>query len=175
MPLLKGGRVSEDAWTSVGDDDALSESGALLVTLKRWQAEREALRARNGAVGIRLPNSADVATIAADLDRIELVALEFPKFNDGRAFSQARQLRERYGYAGELRATGQVLRDQLLFMARCGFDAFELAKGEPVAAWEAAIVEFSVFYQPTGDGRPTARALRRVTAPQPREPAEAVD
>lgn len=164
MPLLKGGRVSEDAWTAAGDDDALPESSALLVTLKRWQAERESLRGRNGGLGIRLSNSAEVAAIAGDLDRVELVALEFPRFNDGRAFSQARQLRERYGYAGELRATGQVLRDQLLFMARRGFDAFELAKGEPAAAWEAAIAEFSVFYQPTGDGRPTARELRRAEA-----------
>jgi uncharacterized protein (DUF934 family) len=162
--LLKEGRVSEDAWTPVGDEDALPDSGPLLVTLKRWQGERESLRARNDAIGIRLPNSAPVEAIADDLDRIELVALEFPKFNDGRAFSQARQLRERYGYAGELRATGQVLRDQLLFMARCGFDAFEVAKGEPVSAWEAAIAEFSVFYQPTGDGRPPARALRRAEA-----------
>ena len=164
MPLLKDGRLAADPWTAVNDGDALPDSGALLVTLKRWQDEREALRARNDAIGIRLPNSAPLEAIADDLDRIELVALEFPKFSDGRAFSQARQLRERHGYTGELRATGQVLRDQLLFMARCGFDAFELAKGEPVQAWEAAIAEFSVFYQPTGDGRPTARVRRRAEA-----------
>jgi uncharacterized protein (DUF934 family) len=114
---------------------------------------------------VQLPNSAAVETISADLDRIELVTLHFPKFNDGRAFSQARQLRERHGFKGELRATGQVLRDQLLFMARCGFDAFEIAKGEPVEAWEAALAEFTVFYQPTGDGRAVASGLRRVRQP----------
>jgi uncharacterized protein (DUF934 family) len=165
MSLLKAGRLVEDTWTAVTDDAAVPVAGPLLVSLARWEKEREALRARNGAVGVRLPNSAAVEEIADDLDRIELIALHFPKFNDGRAFSQARQLRERHGFKGELRATGQVLRDQLIFMARCGFDAFEVAKGEPVAAWEAALAEFTVFYQPTGDGRAVASSLRRVRQP----------
>lgn len=156
MPLLKRGRVAEDAWTPVGDEDALPDSGALLVTLKRWQGEREALRARNDAIGIRLPNSAPVEAIADDLDRIELVALEFPKFNDGRAFSQARQLRERHGYTGELRATGQVLRDQFVFMSRAGFDTFEVKKDADADAFAETMKRYSVFYQPTGDGRVTA-------------------
>lgn len=165
MSLLKGGRVSEDAWVPVADDAALPSSGAVLVSLARWRNERETLRGRNAPVGVRLANSAAVDAIAADLDRLALVTLEFPKFNDGRAFSQARLLRERHGYAGELRATGQVLRDQLLFMARCGFDAFEIAKGEPVEAWERALSEFTVFYQPTGDGRAPASALRGARTP----------
>jgi uncharacterized protein (DUF934 family) len=165
MSLLKNGRLVKDAWTAVADDTALPVAGPLLVSLARWRTERQALRARNDAVGVQLPNSAAVEEIAEDLDRIELIALHFPKFNDGRAFSQARQLRERHGFKGELRATGQVLRDQLLFMARCGFDAFEVAKGEPVEAWEAALAEFTVFYQPTGDGRTVATGLRRVRQP----------
>jgi uncharacterized protein (DUF934 family) len=169
MSLLKDGALARDPWVAVGDDAPLPEAGAPIVSLARWQRDRAALRARNGALGVRLPNSAAVEAIADDLDRLALVALEFPKFNDGRAFSQARLLRERYGYAGELRATGQVLRDQLLFMARCGFDAFEVAKGEPVAAWAQALTEFTVFYQPTGDGRATASALRH------RRRAEAAD
>jgi uncharacterized protein (DUF934 family) len=162
MSLLKDGQVITDPWTAVADDGALPLDGAVLVSLGRWQKERDVLRTRNGAIGVRLPNSASVDAIATDLDRIELVVLEFPKFNDGRAFSQARQLRERHRYAGELRATGQVLRDQFLFMARCGFGAFEVSKGEPVDAWRRALAEFSVFYQPTGDDRATAGALRRV-------------
>lgn len=165
MSLLKGGRVSADAWVPIADDTALPSSGPVLVSLARWQNERETLRGRNAPVGVRLANSAAVDAIAADLDRLDLIALEFPKFNDGRAFSQARLLRERHGYAGELRATGQVLRDQLLFMARCGFDAFEIAKGEPVEAWERALAEFTVFYQPTGDGRAPAGALRGTRQP----------
>jgi uncharacterized protein (DUF934 family) len=165
MSLLKAGRLTNDTWTVLTDDAALPAGGPLLVSLARWEKERELLRTRNDAIGVQLPNSAAVETISADLDRIELVTLHFPKFNDGRAFSQARQLRERHGFKGELRATGQVLRDQLLFMARCGFDAFEIAKGEPVEAWEAALAEFTVFYQPTGDGRAVASGLRRVRQP----------
>jgi uncharacterized protein (DUF934 family) len=166
MSLLKAGRLVDDTWIAVADDTALPADAALVVSLARWQKERESLRARNGAVGVQLPNAAPVEAVAGDLDRLELIALHFPKFNDGRAFSQARQLRERHGYQGELRATGQVLRDQLMFMARCGFDAFEVAKGEPIAAWEAALAEFTVFYQPTGDGRAPAAALRRTKQPE---------
>jgi len=161
MSLLKRGALALDPWVAIADDASLPEARSPIVSLARWQRERVALRARNGAIGVRLPNSAAVEEIAGDLDRLALVALEFPKFNDGRAFSQARLLRERYSYRGELRATGQVLRDQLLFMARCGFDAFEIAKGDPVESWQQALAAFTVFYQPTGDGRPPAATLRR--------------
>ena len=161
MPLLKRGEVAADPWVAVTDEAALPEATPVVVSLARWQRDRAALRARNHPVGVRLPNGAPVEAIAADLDRLGLVVLEFPKFNDGRAFSQARQLRERHGYQGELRATGQVLRDQLMFMLRCGFDAFDIAGGDPSAAWQKALVEFSVFYQPTGDRRATIAALRR--------------
>jgi uncharacterized protein (DUF934 family) len=84
------------------------------------------------------------------------VALVFPTFRDGRAYSQARLLRERYGYRGELRATGQVLRDQFVFMLRAGFTAFEVKKDSDAAAFLATVKRYSVFYQPTGDGRVTA-------------------
>ena len=161
MSLLKDGALVPDGWVAVGDDESLPDAHAPIVSLARWQRDRVALRARNGAIGVRLPNAAPVEAIAGDLDRLALVALEFPKFTDGRAFSQARLLRERYGFTGELRATGQVLRDQLPFMARCGFDAFEIAKGDPVEAWQQALAAVTVVYQPTGDGHPTAASLRR--------------
>jgi uncharacterized protein (DUF934 family) len=90
------------------------------------------------------------------LDRLAAVALVFPSFRDGRAYSQARLLRERYGFEGELRATGQVLRDQFVFMLRAGFDAFEVKKDSDAAAFAATSKRYSVFYQPTGDGRITA-------------------
>ncbi len=89
-----------------------------------------------------------------------MIALEFPSFGDGRAYSYARLLRERHGYRGELRAVGNVLRDQALFMRRCGFDAFEVAEGTGIAGWREALGEISVFYQPTEDGRPATPALR---------------
>jgi uncharacterized protein (DUF934 family) len=161
MPLLKGGAVVDDPWVAFADDAATPPSGPVIVSHARWLRERDALRARNGDVGVALPNATSAADIVHDLDRLALVTLEFPKFSDGRAYSQARLLRERYAYRGELRATGRVLRDQLLFMVRCGFDAFEIAHDDPVAAWEQALAQFTVFYQPTGDGRPTAMDQRR--------------
>ena len=106
------------------------------------------------------PNDRNVAELAPHLDRLALVALVFPNFRDGRAYSQARLLRERYGFRGELRATGEVLRDQFLFLARAGFDAFEVKKDADAAAFAAAIARYSVFYQPTGDGRPSALRAR---------------
>jgi uncharacterized protein (DUF934 family) len=150
MPLLKDGRLVDDPWQRVGDDEPLPADAPALLSYARWRAEREALAGRNVPVGVRVPNTVDVGLLAPDLDRFGVIALEFPKFNDGRAYSQARLLRERYGYRGELRATGAVLRDQLVFMRRCGFDAFELVSRDPEAAWRAAMGEISVFYQPAG-------------------------
>ena len=89
------------------------------------------------------------------------MALEFPKFGDGRAFSYARLLRERYGFTGEVRAVGEVLYDQLVFMHRCGFDAFEIAADDAAGRWLQALGEISVWYQPTADGRPSAMSLRQ--------------
>ena len=102
------------------------------------------------------PNNRDVANLVVHLDRLAVVALVFPTFRDGRAYSQARILRERHDYRGELRATGQVLRDQFMFMLRAGFDAFEVKKDSDAKAFASTAKRYSVFYQPTGDGRITA-------------------
>jgi uncharacterized protein (DUF934 family) len=161
MPLLKDGAIIDDRWRHLADDDPLPGTDAVIVSLARWRADR-ALAGRPGPLGLALKNSEPVQPLASELHRFELIALEFPKFTDGRAYSQARLLRERLGFAGELRATGQVLPDQLLFMQRCGFDAFEIAKGDPLAAWRRALASFSVFYQPAGDGRRSVTSLRRV-------------
>lgn len=160
MPLLKDGAVAADPWQRVNQDEALPADGPVVVPFARWQSERETLVGRNAPLGVRLGNTDDVTALADDLDRIELVVLEFPKFSDGRAYSQARILRERFDYRGELRAAGNVLRDQLLFMQRCGFDAFELANDQPTQAWVSAVNEFTVFYQPTGDGRASVMQRR---------------
>jgi uncharacterized protein (DUF934 family) len=94
------------------------------------------------------------------LDRFAVVALEFPVFTDGRAFTSARLLRERYGYTGEVRAVGNVLRDQVLFMLRCGFDAFEMKSDDAAENWRAAIAEIDVFYQAAADRRTRVVELR---------------
>ncbi len=160
MPLIKDDRIVEDPWVTVADDDVLPEGAPAIVSLARWRAEGEVLAGRNAPLGIRLRADEPPGEIAADLERFQVIALEFPKFGDGRAYSYARLLRERHGYRGELRAVGDVLRDQALFMRRCGFDAFEVDEGTDVAGWREALGEISVFYQPTEDGRPAAPALR---------------
>ena len=159
MPLVRNGAVTSDPFTFVPDDEGLPE-GAILVSAERFAEEADALLRRNAPLGITWPNNRDVAELQPYLHRLDLIALAFPKFRDGRAFSQARLLRERYGFTGEIRATGDVLQDQLLLMVRSGFDGFALAKAADADAFDAALKRYSVFYQPTGDGRRTVRAAR---------------
>lgn len=148
--IIKNRQIIEDSWRQVADDAELP-AGPIIVTLARWRRERAALAERGEPVGVRLPNTVNVAELAEDLARWPVVALEFPRFADGRAFSQARLLRERYGYRGEIRAVGDVLRDQLLFMARSGFDAFEVRADRSLEDALEAFGEFSVSYQPGAD------------------------
>lgn len=161
MPLIRNGTVSEDAMVFLADDAPAPESGGIIVSLTRWMNERDALSRRAGQVGVRVEPGEDVTSLEADLARLSLVALAFPKFTDGRSYSKARILRERFGFAGEIRAVGQVLRDQLMFMARCGIDSFEVADEAEAARWEALIRAYPGYYQPAGDARPTLWELRR--------------
>ncbi|QTL04613.1 DUF934 domain-containing protein [Aquabacter sp. L1I39] len=160
MPLVKNGAVVPDAFTHTDAQSALPE-GPVIVPLSRLLAEHETLLGGNRPVGVAVSNDADVTTLAPFIDALSVVVLSFPKFRDGRAYSQARLLRERLRYGGELRASGNVLRDQILLMARCGFDAFEIDKPSDVGAFASALATYSVFYQPTGDGRAIALDLRR--------------
>jgi uncharacterized protein (DUF934 family) len=156
MPLVKDGKTSGDAFIHVADDTEIPAEGAILVSATRFIADAEALLRRAGKLGVIWPNNRDLDDLVPWLDRLAVVALVFPSFRDGRAYSQARLLRERHGYRGELRATGQVLRDQFLFMLRAGFDAFEVKKDSDAEAFANTVKRYSVFYQPTGDGRLTA-------------------
>src|SRR5690606_27623700 len=122
MPLLKDGKVAADSWAPLAEGAEMPQ-GDVIVTLEQWLAGRERLRGHNGRLGLRLKSDQSPAQLADDLQHFALIALEFPRFGDGRAYSYARLLRERYAFEGELRAVGNVLRDQLLFMLRCGFDA----------------------------------------------------
>jgi len=156
MPLVKNGKIAADIFVHVPDGAELPGDGALLVSAARLLEDPEALLRRPGKLGVIWPNNRDVDDLVPFLDRLAAVALVFPTFRDGRAYSQARLLRERHGYDGELRATGQVLRDQFMFMLRAGFDALEARKQSDVEAFATTAKRYSVFYQPTGDGRLTA-------------------
>jgi uncharacterized protein (DUF934 family) len=109
---------------------------------------------------VSLANTDPVEDLAPHVGRLRLIVLDFPKFSDGRAYSQARLLRGRLGYAGELRATGNVLQDQLPFMLRCGFDSFESEQKGFAEALAKARTLFSVVYQPAEDDRAPASLLR---------------
>jgi uncharacterized protein (DUF934 family) len=148
--VIKNREIIEDRWQHLADDADLPP-GPVIVSLARWKRERATLLERGEPVGVRLPNTANVSELAEDLPKLAVVALEFPKFADGRAHSQARLLRERHGYRGELRAVGDVLRDQLFFMARNGFDAFELRPDRCLEDALEAFGEFSDSYQPAAD------------------------
>ncbi len=161
MLLIKFDRLVRDTWRHVEDGEALPGDAPVIVSLERWRVERDALIRRDAPLGIRLAADQSSDDIADDLDRFALVALDFPKFTDGRAYSTARLLREQHGFEGEVRATGQVLRDQFHFMWRCGFDAFEVASTDALEAWHKAMGELSLSYQPAADDRIPAHALRR--------------
>ena len=160
MPLVKRGEITRDDFVHVGEDLPLPEDGAVLVSATRFLADPELLLRHEGRIGVIWPNGRDIDALVPYLDRLATIALVFPTFRDGRAYSQARLLRERLGYQGELRATGAVFLDQLPFLLRCGFSSFESDQKGFGEALEKARTLFSVVYQPVGDGRATAAELR---------------
>jgi len=160
MALVKDGALVDDPFLSVQGEEASPSGGPIIVSLAQWQAHREELQGRAAPVGVRLKSDESPELIAADLKYFALVALEFPSFRDGRPYSYARLLRERYGFTGELRAVGDVLLEQLGFMIRTGFNAFELDSEDPLRDFQIAAADLSVWYQPTADGRRTATDLR---------------
>ena len=133
----------------------------MIVSLGCWQASREALLQRDEQVGIRLRSDEPPDLIGAGLEKLAVIALEFPAFRDGRAYSYARLLRERFGYQGELRAVGDVLLEQLHYMERVGFNAFEILSDDPLTDFDIATNDFTTWYQASGDDRRPVPALRQ--------------
>ncbi|MCB1883743.1 MAG: DUF934 domain-containing protein [Geminicoccaceae bacterium] len=165
MPLLKKGVFVEDAWIFVADDVPIPSKGPIVVGLDRLEAEGDAI-APARRLGVRLKAGERVERLAPHLQRLDLVALEFPVFSDGRAFSAAAMLRKRMGFAGEIRATGQVRVDLHPFMRRTGFDAFQIEDDARVLrSWRDADIAVDLAYQPddaTRDGPlPVWEARRR--------------
>jgi uncharacterized protein (DUF934 family) len=157
--LLKDGGFADDTFTPVADDAALPE-GPAIVSLARFQKERETLLERNSPLGVRLASSENPELLGDDVNRLSLVVLEFPKFRDGRAFSWARILRTRLGFKGEVRAVGDFLLDQMNYQKRVGFDAWEVPDNFALEMFQHALTEMTNVYQPSTDGRKTIRQLR---------------
>jgi len=160
MALLKDGKVTADTYTDVSGQDTVPANGAIIVSLEQWRENKDTLSARSDALGIVLRSNEKPELITDELQRFSVIALDFPAFGDGRAYSYARLLRDRYGYTGELRAVGDVLLEQLHFMHRVGFNAFQLESADAAKQWEVAAGDISVWYQPTGDGRDAVIQLR---------------
>ena len=159
MPLIRNGEVVEDIYTTVGDDAPLPD-GAAIVSLNRLRRDREALFERNTTLGVKLASDQSPEALGSDLERLSLIVLEFPRFRDGRPFSWSRLLRTRLRFKGEIRASGDFLYDQLAFMTRVGFDAFELPAAITPELFRRAMTELTNVYQPSADGRTTIREMR---------------
>jgi uncharacterized protein (DUF934 family) len=157
--LFKSGTFSADTFNAVADDAALPD-GPVIVSLARFEKDRESLLARNTILGVRLKSDENPKRLGDDVNRLSLVALEFPKFRDGRAFSWARMLRTKLGFKGEIRAVGDFLFDQLSYQHRVGFDAWEVPDHFTAEMFAKALAEMTNVYQPAADGKKTIRELR---------------
>jgi uncharacterized protein (DUF934 family) len=169
--LIRQRRIVADSWRLLergasGELPEVPREGQAIVPLALWLAHREAFLACPGALGVWLDANEGPEAIAGDLARLSVIAVNFPKFGDGRGYSTARLLRERYGYKGELRAIGDVLHDHLLFMEQCGFDAFALREDQDSEEALGAFHDFSEGYQ-TSVQRPLPLFRRRLAAGKP--------
>ncbi|HTT82443.1 MAG TPA: phosphoadenylyl-sulfate reductase [Rhizomicrobium sp.] len=164
MLLIRNGEIVTDDFVALHDDAPITVKGAIILSAARFLADPMLVKQRAAPIGVAWPNNRPVAELAPYLDRLALVALNFPTFRDGRAYGQARQLREQHRFAGELRATGDVLRDQFLFMLRAGFDSFEVRKDADAAAFPEVVSRYSVFYQRSAGGAAIAAVSRRSQA-----------
>ncbi len=149
MAFFKDSAFFADTWRRLGIEEAIPQDGHVMLTVDQWQSHRVAYQNANGPLGLFIPPDVLLAKLDIDFSRFSLIALEFPKYVDGRAYSMARQLRDDYKFTGELRATGDVLFDQLQLMMRCGFDSFEINDASTIKLLEAAHrAPLTHFYQP---------------------------
>ena len=152
--LIKGDALIKETWHLLPAEttlEGLSNSDDLIVPLNLWLDHAHALKARDGGLGVWLNSDEEVEAIADDLEHFQVIALNFPVFSDGRSYSNARLLRDRYGYEGEVRAIGDVLRDQLFLMKRCGFDAFVIREDRNAEEALESLKDFSEVYQAATD------------------------
>jgi phosphoadenosine phosphosulfate reductase len=149
MALFRNGGFAEDDWHLLTEEESLPLDGKVILSLALWDRYRDDALASNVPLGLQLEPARSAATIAKDISRFDLIAIHFPKFTDGRGYSQARQIRD-FGFSGELRATGDILYDQLQLLARCGFDAFEITHAATIRLLETGRgPDLELFYQPS--------------------------
>jgi uncharacterized protein (DUF934 family) len=167
MRIIRDRRIVEDDWIVIpGGTDELPAGGKLIVPLKRWLAQRDTLTIRTqdaAPLAVWLDSDEDPAALADDMHRLALIAVNFPRFADGRGYSAAVLLRQRYGFKGELRAIGDVLRDQLFYLQRVGFNAFAVRAGRDIEDALSALDDFSETYQASSD-QPVPLFRRRAAA-----------
>ncbi len=172
--LIRRGRIYNESWplldaaaialepASASSDAEQSRIAGVLIPLALWREQRGRWANARGSFGVVLQATDDPASLAPALDSIPLIAIQFARFSDGRGYSIARLLRSRYGYRGELRAIGDVLRDQLFYLKRVGFDAFELRPDQDAGAALSAFGDFTECYQGAVD--PAQPLFRRRAA-----------
>lgn len=169
MPrLIKGRSIADDRYTLLREAAALSDvpdGVPVIVSLALWLERRGALLAR-GEAGVWLAPADPLGALVEDLARLPVIAIDFPQFTDGRGYSRARELRDRYRYGGELRAIGDIGRDQLYYLAQCGFDAFLIPDSRDAQDALNGFADFSDGYQATSARTPWFRR---------RQPAVAAD
>jgi len=170
--IIKHREVIDDDWSvlrlaegETAEAVAVPE-GKFIVPLTVWQAQRDSLVDRT-AIGVWLAPDEQAAAIKEDLQRFGVIAVDFPKFSDGRGYSTAFNLRKRLGYTGELRAIGDVLRDQLWPLSRVGFDAFATRQDRSIHDALKGLTVFSETYQASVDQPvPLFRRAPRGTPPE---------
>jgi len=152
MPqVLKDNRLIDDSWTLLTEDSESLPSGDILLSYSQWQTFSDQLDSHDGSVGVIIEGNADIEDIIEPLLKLPLIAINFPKFADGRAFSSARLIRERYEYTGEIRAVGGFIRDQLYYLSRCGFNAFKFDDSVDLTESAKSLQDFSEAYQVSVD------------------------
>ncbi len=159
MQVIKDQVIVEDSWerlVEITPDASLPAGGVpggdIIIPFAYWLEHKDALFNREGKLGVCISGDDDTQEVAKDIEHFDLIALDFPAFTDGRSYSHARLLRERYNFKGELRAVGDILRDQLFFMHRCGINSFQLREGKDLEDALNAFNELSVKYQTAADG-----------------------
>jgi uncharacterized protein (DUF934 family) len=162
LRVIKDNSIHEDGWNRIAGikpGERLPE-GDIILPFQYWKGNRDSLKDHKGRIAVCINGDDRIEDVAASLQEFELIALEFPAFKDGRCYSHARLLRDRYHYQGDIRAVGDVLRDQLFYMKRCGISSFAIREDKDIQDALNALRDFTVTYQTAADGNPPIYKVR---------------